>query len=287
MRRTSFVRERRFCVEARLLRLLRRNLPGNRAASRVLSALLVSLRTLAFRLPVEGEPRALFETDWLFHGGRLLLDGRPVVEARTRDELKEGVQADFAEGTVTVTLVERDGSDDLEIRVGDALAVNEATVALPATRSAWIHAWIALCGSFAGFVSSALYLHKASILHSEWALKMGQHTLAWHLVLTLTLFPASVWGQRLGIRIVQVVSAVFFAIHVGIALANVGHGGDASNPNDAWIALGNAISGVAFLAAVLWGQRAARDMDPRRRARLITVTPAASTSTSGASPDTR
>ena len=229
----------------------------------------VARRTLTFRLPLAGEPRARFETDWRFHGGRLMLDGRALVVAHTRQELTLGVEAAFAEGTLTVILVERDGEDDLEVRFGDARAVVETSVTLKATRSAWIHAWIALAGSVAGFVSSVLYLHKAALLHSEWALKMGQHTLGWHLLLTLILFPSSVWGQRPGIRGVQLVSLVFFAIHFSVAIANVTGSGDATNPNDAGIALTNALSGLAFLAAALWGQRAARDMDPSRRARLL------------------
>ena len=225
-------------------------------------------RILAFRLPLDGEPRVVFETDWLFEGGRLLLDGRPLVAARSRAALAEGIEADFAEGLIKVRLVDDDGDDRLEVRLGDVLALCESAVTLKPTRSAWIHAWIALTGSFAGFVSSVLYLHKASLLHSDWALKMGQHTLAWHLLLTFTLFPSSIWGQRIGIRVVQVVSVVFFAIHLGIALANVGKGADPTNPNDAWIALTNALSGLAFLVAALWGQRAARDMDPSRRRAL-------------------
>jgi hypothetical protein len=225
-------------------------------------------RSIAYRLPLEGAPRVVFETDWLFHGGRLSYEGRSLVEARTRDELARGLETEFAEGALTVRLVEHAGENAIEVRLGDALALSESTVFLKPTRAVWIHAWIALAGSIFGFVSSALYLHKASLLHSEWASKMGMHTLVWHVVLTATLFPSSLWGQRLGIRIVQAVSLVFFGIHVCIAISNVGNGGDASNPNDAWIALTNALSGLAFLAAVAWGQRAAREMDPSRRRTL-------------------
>ena len=54
-------------------------------------------------------------------------------------------------------------------------------------------------------------------------------------------------------------SSVFFCIHVGIALANW------SNPDsmhDGAIAILNAFSGVLFLASVVYGQVAYRDMDP-------------------------
>ena len=114
-------------------------------------------------------------------------------------------------------------------------------------------------GSFAGFASGLLYLTKAQSLADPWALKMAYHTAGWHLLLTLTLFPASVWGQQRGIRAVQVISVVFFAIHVGIAIAN------ASQPDslhDGPIALLNGISGLLFLASALYGQRAFADMDP-------------------------
>jgi hypothetical protein len=86
---------------------------------------------------------------------------------------------------------------------------------------------------------------------------MGLHMAGWHLLLTLTLFPASVWGQRIGIRVVQAVSLVFFLIHAGIATANL----DMADPA---IAVLNALSGLLFGAATLYGQRAHRDMDPIR-----------------------
>ena len=50
------------------------------------------------------------------------------------------------------------------------------------------------------------------------------------------------------------VSGVFFAIHLGLALANVEEG-----PG---IAVLNAASGLCFLVAVVYGQRAWTDMDP-------------------------
>jgi hypothetical protein len=78
-------------------------------------------------------------------------------------------------------------------------------------------------------------------------------------LLTLTLFPASVWGQQLGIRAVQLVSCVFFFIHVGIAVAN---GVAPDSLRDGSIAMLNALSGLLFLVSVIYGQRAHRDMDP-------------------------
>jgi hypothetical protein len=134
-------------------------------------------------------------------------------------------------------------------------------VEVRATRSAFIHAILALGGSFAGFVASYLYLHKATLLHSAWALKMGQHTAGWHLVLTLTLFPGSIWGGRTGIRIVQCVCFLFFAIHLAIAIANLGTS-DPANPNDPAIAIFNAVSGLLFFVAAWYGNRAHREMDP-------------------------
>ena len=113
----------------------------------------------------------------------------------------------------------------------------------------------------AGFAASYLYLLKAGTLHTDWEVKMGQHMAGWHLLLTFTLFPASVWGQRLGIRAVQLVSALFFCIHLGIALANLGPAAVAT-PYDAGIAILNAASGTLFLLTVLYGFRAYRDMDP-------------------------
>ena len=83
----------------------------------------------------------------------------------------------------------------------------------------------------------------------------------WHLLLTLTLFPASVWGQRTGIRVVQGVSLMVFLIHAGIAIANLGPP-EPGEPTDAWIASLNAASGLLFLVTALYGRRAYRDMDP-------------------------
>ena len=94
-------------------------------------------------------------------------------------------------------------------------------------------------------------------------IKMAYHMAGWHLLLTFTLFPSSVWGQRVGIRSVQVVSAVFFAIHACIAAVNA-LDPQAMAVNDQWIAAWNAVSGIFFLAAVIYGNAAYRDMDPGR-----------------------
>lgn len=216
---------------------------------------------IPFRLPLSGRPRAIFQTDYLYDGGRLLVDGACVLEVPSRNALERGVSARFAEGIIAARLAPDDSGARLHVTLDDVDAIDERDVEVRATRSAYIHALLALGGSFAGFVASYLYLHKATLLHSAWALKMGQHTAGWHLVLTLTLFPGSVWGGRVGIRIVQCVCLLFFAIHLAIALANLG-ASDAANPNDASIAAFNALSGVLFLVAALYGNRAHREMDP-------------------------
>ena len=214
----------------------------------------------AFRLPVEGWPRAVFHSDYGYRGGRLVVDGRPVLDVSSRDKLVAGVSATLPTGQrVTVRLVDVDQSDVLELHVGDELALPERAIAAKPSRSAWFHAVIALVGSFAGFAGGYLYLVKAQSLADPWALKMAYHTAGWHLLLTFTLFPASVWGQRAGIRAVQFISLVFFCIHVGIAIANAGF---PDSLHDGAIAALNAVSGLLFLASVIYGQRAWRDMDP-------------------------
>jgi hypothetical protein len=54
---------------------------------------------------------------------------------------------------------------------------------------------------------------------------------------------------------VQFVSLVFFCIHASMAFAN-------SDLGDPGIAFFNAASGILFLASVVYGNRAHRDMDP-------------------------
>ena len=214
----------------------------------------------AFRLPKDGWPRAVFQSDYGYRGGRLVVDGRPVLDVPSRQALARGVSTTLVTGErVTVTVVEVEGGDTIELTLDGEPAIAEQTIAAKPSRSAWIHAAIALLGSFAGFAGGYIYLVKAQTLADPWALKMAYHTAGWHLLLTLTLFPASVWGQRGGIRAVQLISLVFFCIHVGIAIANAGF---PDSLHDGAIAVLNALSGLLFLASVIYGQRAWRDMDP-------------------------
>lgn len=211
--------------------------------------------TIAFRLPIEGWPRAVFESDYGYRGGRLSIDGTQVLHASSREELERGIEGGARGATLSLKLGEHNGAPRLALFANGEEARREDRIWASPTRSAWIHAFIALGGSAAGFAASYFYLLKAAELHDDWARKMGQHTAGWHLLLTFTLFPASVWGQRAGIRAVQLVSLLFFAIHAGIALAN-------SDLGDPAIAFFNALSGVLFFASVIYGQRAHRDMDP-------------------------
>lgn len=211
----------------------------------------------AYRLPLPGWPRAVFRSDLDYRDARLSLDDRAVLVAETREELERGVEGQVSDDArpIAMQLTDRAGRIELVVRVDGKKALREDGIWARPTRSAWIHAWIALAGSAAGFAASGFYLLKAAELHNEWAQKMGMHTAGWHLLLTFTLFPASVWGQRFGIRAVQFVSLVFFLIHAGIALAN-------SAVDDAWIGAFNALSGICFLASLVYGNRAYRDMDP-------------------------
>lgn len=138
---------------------------------------------------------------------------------------------------------------------GETRATDEFEADAP-PRSAWNHGLLALAGSLAGFAAGALYLARSHASADGWALEMAIHTAAWHLLLVLTLLPASVWGGRIGIRAVQLVAAVFFAIHFGMALSNVDLAAGAFAP---WIAALNAASGAFFLATLVYGRRAARD----------------------------
>ena len=210
---------------------------------------------IAFRLPLDGWPRAVFQSDYGYRGGVLVVDGAQVLQARSREALERGVEGHAKGAPLAMRLVDRAGAPVLEVSAAGREAKREGRIWARPTRSAWIHACIALGGSAAGFAASWFYLVKASLLHDDWARKMGQHTLGWHILLTFTLFPASVWGQRAGIRAVQVASLVFFCIHAGMALAN-------SDLGDPGIAFFNAVSGILFLASILYGNRAHRDMDP-------------------------
>jgi hypothetical protein len=207
--------------------------------------------TIAFWLPPKDgvRTRATFASDHRMSKGSLEIDGEqaiPIVSlAAPIEETWNGRRISLC----------ADGGE-VELEVDGEPALREDRMHAPISRSAIMHAVIALLASFAGFVASWLYLARAGE-GDPWALKMAIHMAGWHLLLTLTLFPASIWGQRFGIRAVQVMSALFFVIHAGIALANVTEAFDG-------IALFNALSGVAFLGAVVYGQRAHRDMDPLR-----------------------
>jgi hypothetical protein len=222
----------------------------------------MSVLEVAFRLPVAGWPRALFRSDYGYGHAELLMEGSryPVLRTPNRAALEAGASTELETGElVELKLASDAGAPVLLLVVDGDEAVREDQLHAPPSRSAWIHAVISLLGSAAGFVAGYLYLLKAHELESAWALKMAYHTAGWHLLLTFTLFPASVWGQRLGIRSVQLLSLIFFFIHVGIAIANW------SSPDslrDGAIALLNGVSGLLFLASVIYGQRAHRDMDP-------------------------
>ncbi len=149
----------------------------------------------------------------------------------------------------------------VEVAIDGRPAPAESALKPRPSRSAWMHAVIALAASAAGFIASYLYLEKAWALDSVWSLKMANHMAAWHLLLTFTLFPASVWGRRAGIRAVQATSALFFAIHLGIAIANFVDP-DPIHADGVWIGVWNAVSGAFFLLAVFYGNVAWRDMDP-------------------------
>jgi len=222
---------------------------------------------IVFFLPTPGWPRAVFQGDFGYRHGRLLVGDAVVLSAATRAELERGVQTNVMPyGEVEMRLVPSGTHREVCVSVAGRPARRASELRARPSRSAWIHACQALAGSGVGFVASWLYLQKAAVLGSEWALKMGQHMAGWHLLLTCTLFPASVWGQRTGIRVVQGVSLLFFFIHAGIALANLAPS-DPSEPNDASIAALNAMSGLLFLLAAVYGNRARRDMDPVRALR--------------------
>lgn len=218
---------------------------------------------IVFLLPVPGWPRAVFQGDFSYRTGRLVLDGHPVLRVTSRAELEHGVSGRLPSTgeAVQMQLVPRGTGQDVHVTVAGRAARRQSDVRARPSPSAWLHACLALAGSAVGFAASYLYLRKATALGSEWAFKMGTHMAGWHLLLTVTLFPASVWGQRVGIRSVQWVSGLFFLIHAGIALANLGPS-DPTEPNDAWIASLNAVSGLLFLVSAVYGNRAYRDMDP-------------------------
>jgi len=217
-------------------------------------------RQIAFRLPLAGLPRAVFVTDYGLRHGRLIVDGAVVLDARSHEILAEGLSAVLpgTQAEVTVRAID----DDLQVSVDGRTARREDDLRAPSSRSAWLHGWIALAGSAFGLMASYLYVLRSHSLDDAWSMRMAWHMAAWHLLLTLTLFPASVWGQRLGIRAVQAMSLLFFLIHVGIAVSNALAKGALADGYS--IAFFNAASGIMFLGAVAYGQRAHADMDPLR-----------------------
>jgi hypothetical protein len=218
---------------------------------------------LVFLLPLPGWPRAVVGSDFAYDGAQLRLADAVVLRASTRVALERGVRAVLSPSgsELAMRLESSDrGTPTVRVTVDGRPALAEGALRARPSASAWIHASMALAGSAAGFVASYLYLLRAASEVGDWALKMGRHMAGWHLLLVVTLFPASVWGQRVGIRVVQWTSGLFFAIHVGIALANLGSSDPAGH--DGALAFFNAASGGCFLAAVLYGNRAYRDMDP-------------------------
>ncbi len=212
-----------------------------------------------FSVDLDGGVRASFFGDHLFSSGRVEIAGETVVRF---DERREGLIGRWRDRVVRLELPDREAPDPnrLALYIDDVAVPQVRHVRMKPSRSAWMHATQALLASVAGFIASYLYLVKAEEQADAWAMKMGIHTAGWHLLLTLTLFAASVWGQRVGIRAVQFVSLVFFGIHAGMAIANFVDPSPLDGPG---IAIFNAISGVFFFVAVVYGQRAHRDMTPR------------------------
>lgn len=209
-------------------------------------------QTFVFCLPAPGLPRVTVTSDYGLRRATVRMADRVALDVASPDELERGVAVEVP-GYGVLALRTADG--ELALTLDGRPVRREDELTAPVSRSAWLHAWIALAGSLFGFLASALYVQRARAFADPWAMKMALHMAGWHLLLTLTLFPASVLGQRPGIRAVQAVSALFFAIHVGIALANT----HAEGP---WIAALNGASGLAFLGAAIYGQVAHRDMDP-------------------------
>ena len=118
---------------------------------------------IRYRLPVDGWPEAVFEGNYSFQGGRLRLGDEIVLRAADQHELERGVQRALRPGgeTIRMQLVQAGGSPYVEIDVDGRHARRTDDLSAPTSRSAWIHAWIALCGSGAGFIASLLYLFKA------------------------------------------------------------------------------------------------------------------------------
>jgi hypothetical protein len=216
--------------------------------------------SINYRLPLPGLPQARFESNYSLNGGQLIVAGSSIVSITTREALQRGVEVEYPEGRrLTLSLREGVTEPDVAIAIDDQPAIREDRARVPATRSAWIHGVLALAASFFGFASSYLYFLRSQAGADDWALKMAIHMAAWHLLLTIALLPASVWGGRTGIRGVQATSVLFFLIHLGAAFANV------DDPaNGLAISVLNAASGILFLASAFYGQLAHSEMDPFR-----------------------
>ncbi len=213
-------------------------------------------------LPLPGWPRAVFESNYLYDGGRLLLNDEVIVDAADRGDLESGIRTQMPITHEPLDLqltTTAGGATEIAINVDGRRARREDRLRARPAPSAWVHASLALAASGAGFIASYLYLLRSAEQESEWAMKMAYHMAGWHLLLTFTLFPISLWGGRAGIRLVQFVCMLFFFIHLGIALANFGA---ESGGHTGSIALFNGLSGIFFLAAGIYGNRAHRDMDP-------------------------
>jgi hypothetical protein len=211
-----------------------------------------------FVLPRAAPSRAVFVTDYGLRGGRLLVADQIVVEAASRDALARGVTAVLER---TGQRVEVRALDDFDVQVtldGEP-AVRADRASTETRRAAWLHAVLALGASACGFAASFLYVVRARVAADPWAMKMAVHMAGWHLLLTIALFPAAVWGGRFGRHAVRATALLFFLIHLGIALANGGASGEA---HASLIAALNAASGLLFLATTL----APAPSAPRRRA---------------------
>lgn len=211
-----------------------------------------------FVLPDRNLTRVCFESDYEFRSTRVRIAEREILELANPQELDRGTTlTSVSLGGATLEVRRRmDGAIPIiDIFLAGESATPEDELSAYTARAAWIHAFQALAASAAGFVASAIYLSKSQDSGSLHEFKMAYHMAAWHLLLTLTLFPASVWGGCFGIRFVQTTSALFFLIHAGIAAANLStfNSPEAADPA---IALWNAVSGFFFLVATIYGNRA-------------------------------
>src|SRR5690242_17709737 len=97
---------------------------------------------VAFRLPLDGWPRALFRSDFGYGRARLQIEGEQVLRADSRDELERGIEGSWdANGApLMMKLRDRGGVSVVQVLVAGREAVREDKVWAKPTRSAWIHA---------------------------------------------------------------------------------------------------------------------------------------------------